>query len=417
MLSKKLSFIFIIIAGEAIFMLPFMIPRLYRPLILDAWNLNNTQIGTAFSVYGLSAMISYLIGGQFADRYHPRVLMSLSLIITALATSFLIISPSYIVLISTYFFYGISTILLMWGALIKVTHTSGADKDRSSAMGILDAGRGLSAALISSLLLFITSTMYQSLDTQSLKVEALNTIYITVILFIIVMACIIWFSLKNFKIQDTLNNNWTIKEAKVILKNPSVWLLGIVILSAYCGYKSIDNYSVYLVDVHGQGIVQSSIFTTIIFWLRPISAFLAGILADKLHAKIKSGRFIILTILLILSAAMQIIMAINIISIFNIIMMTIIISSALAYALRAIYFSIFGDLNIKETLIGTTVGIVSLVGFLPDFFFGIITGHFIDTYPGHTGYTYCFYFTGVILFIGSLASIIIYRVENKTLLK
>jgi len=105
---------------------------------------------------------------------------------------------------------------------------------------------------------------------------------------------------------------------------------------------------------------------------------------------------------------MQIIIASNFISIYNIIIMTIIISSALAYSLRAIYFSIFGDLKIKETLIGTTVGIVSLVGFMPDFFFGIITGHFIDTYPGSTGYTYCFYFTGSILFIGSLASILIY---------
>ncbi len=222
MLSKKLSFIFIIIAGEAIFMLPFMIPRLYRPLILDAWNLNNTQLGTAFSVYGLSAMISYLVGGQFADRYHPRVLMSLSLFVTAISTFYLIISPSYTVLIITYFIYGISTILLMWGALIKVTHTSGADKARSSAMGILDAGRGLSAALISSLLLFITTKTYKILDTHKTKVEALTTIYITVIFFIIVMAFIIWLSLKNFKTKETLSTNWSIKEAVTVLRNPSV---------------------------------------------------------------------------------------------------------------------------------------------------------------------------------------------------
>lgn len=42
--SKRLSLIMAIIAGEAIFMLPFLIPRLYRPLMLDAWNLTNTQI-------------------------------------------------------------------------------------------------------------------------------------------------------------------------------------------------------------------------------------------------------------------------------------------------------------------------------------------------------------------------------------
>ncbi len=59
-------------------MAPFLIPRLYRPLMLEAWGINNTTLGTAFAAYGIVAIISYLIGGPFADKYHPRTLIASS---------------------------------------------------------------------------------------------------------------------------------------------------------------------------------------------------------------------------------------------------------------------------------------------------------------------------------------------------
>src|SRR5258705_254260 len=98
---------------------PFVIPRLYRPLMLEAWGLTNTDFGTAFAAYGIAAMLSYLLGGPLADKYHPRLLISLSLVATALGGISLVLFPSKAHLIATYTFFGVSTILLLWGALIK----------------------------------------------------------------------------------------------------------------------------------------------------------------------------------------------------------------------------------------------------------------------------------------------------------
>jgi MFS family permease len=88
-------------------------------------------------------------------------------------------------------------------------------------------------------------------------------------------------------------------------------------------------------------------------------------------------------------------------------------SAAFAYALRAIYFSVFGDLKIKNYLVGTTVGIVSFVGFLPDVFFGFITGRIIDSYPGELGFKYTFIFTAACLFVGALACYLLYYQVNE----
>ena len=137
MLKRFLPMLVIIIAGEAIFMLPFLIPRLLRPLIIESWGISNTNIGLAFSAYGFSALVSYFIGGPLADKYKPKVLISLSLVLTALGGVALVLNPTPFMFIACYFYFGISTILLMWGALIKVTHLIGGSSRRASAMGFL----------------------------------------------------------------------------------------------------------------------------------------------------------------------------------------------------------------------------------------------------------------------------------------
>jgi MFS family permease len=416
---KWISYLLIIISGEAIFMLPFLIPRLYRPLMIEGWKLSNTDIGAAFSAYGITAMISYFVGGPFADKFHPRWLISLSMLLTAIGGVPLIFWPSGVTFTLVYCFFGMSTILLMWGSLIKVTHLAGGELNRSSAMGILDSGRGLTAALISSLLVLIISSLYSEIDLKTDEHQALQVIYATVIIFNLLIALGIWWSLKDFDANSSRTNDWSMDKTLLVLKNPNVWLLSIIILSSYCGYKSIDNYSIYLVDVQNRTLIESSRFTSIIFWLRPISAILVGIATDKFHHRYQGGRFIVLSLLLLLGSISQFLLAFDLFSQFNLIFYTVLLSASFAYALRAIYFSVFGDLRTSNYLVGTTVGIVSFVGFLPDVFFGLITGHLIDSNPGATGFSYAFTFTALFLLVGSIASALLFLratelAENKS---
>ena len=50
----------LILAGEAVFILPFVLARVFRPTFLDVFDLSNLELGTCFSVYGIVAFISYL---------------------------------------------------------------------------------------------------------------------------------------------------------------------------------------------------------------------------------------------------------------------------------------------------------------------------------------------------------------------
>ena len=70
---QRFGFMFaLIVAGEAIFALPFHIARFFRPTVLEVFNLTPTELGAAQGVYGIVAMVSYFFGGPIADRFPAR---------------------------------------------------------------------------------------------------------------------------------------------------------------------------------------------------------------------------------------------------------------------------------------------------------------------------------------------------------
>ena len=69
----------LILAGEAIYALPFHVTRFFRPTALQVFDLTNTELGTAQAVYGVVAMLSYFSGGPLADRFPARKLLAWSL--------------------------------------------------------------------------------------------------------------------------------------------------------------------------------------------------------------------------------------------------------------------------------------------------------------------------------------------------
>jgi sugar phosphate permease len=147
----------LIIAGEIIFGLPFHTLRFFRASFLETFSLSNTQLGDAFAIYGLMAMLAYFPGGALADRVSPRKLMSISLFATAVGGIYYASIPSYLGIQLLFGYWGITTILLFWAAMIKATRLWGGEHNQGRAFGILDGGRGLVAAITSSIAVIVFS--------------------------------------------------------------------------------------------------------------------------------------------------------------------------------------------------------------------------------------------------------------------
>jgi sugar phosphate permease len=143
MISRAFLMLTLVLAGEIIFALPFHTARFYRPTLLDAFGLSNTQLGDVFAVYSVLAMIAYFPGGALADRFSARSLLTLSLLATGIGGFYMLTYPGFTGMALLCGYWGITTILLFWSALIRATREWGGHDAPGSAFGLLEGGRSI----------------------------------------------------------------------------------------------------------------------------------------------------------------------------------------------------------------------------------------------------------------------------------
>ncbi|MFA9410306.1 MAG: MFS transporter, partial [Deltaproteobacteria bacterium] len=85
----------LIVAGEAVFGLPFHVTRFFRPTVLEVFEFTNTELGAVQAAYGVVAMLAYFPGGLLADRFSARRLLTGSLLCTSLGGFYFASVPGY----------------------------------------------------------------------------------------------------------------------------------------------------------------------------------------------------------------------------------------------------------------------------------------------------------------------------------
>ncbi len=400
-------------AGEMIFGLPFHVVRYFRPTVMDVFGLNNAALGDAMAIYGITAMVSYFPGGVIADRFSARKLMSLSLFATALGGVYLATIPGQLGLSIVFGYWGVTTILLFWSAMIRATREWGGKLAQGRAFGILDGGRGLIAAGVSTVaVFFLASLLPHDLENIShiQRAQALKGVIYFYSLMALFTAILIWFFIPDTKLKNSVSYSRSFERIKKVLKNRLAWLQAIIVVCAYCGYRGLDFYSLYGIEVLGMDEVSSARFMSNAAYLRVIAAIGAGFLADRLSTrKVISGTFMVL----LLSYLMLMFIGPDS-NIKSLIFANVIFTFLAVYALRGVYFALFEEMNISGSLTGTTVGLVSVIGFTPDIFFNSIAGRILDASPGFKGFQNFYMFLGFFALLGLISTIALtYRTGNR----
>ena len=404
--GSVLSITLLILSGELIYLLPYVLPRIFRPTFLEVFNLNNLQLGSLFSVYGIIALLSYVYGGVISDKFQPKKLMSYSLFFTSFGGLVLASYPSYFVLQILYGYWGFTTVFLFWGAMIKATRVWGGTDNQGQAFGFLDGGRGLVAASMGSLGVLIFSVfLINDIELTSLteRKEAFRyVILFSSFMIFLTGLWVLFFMDSNQKDQknNVISSN-SFSNIKTVLKIQSVWLIMIIIISAYVGYRVTDIYSLYASDVMFFNQIEAANVSSLQLYLRPLVCILIAMLADK-SSYIYFIVFGFVTMLIGSTIFAFGIVQLNMNFVFY---LSLIIVATGTYAIRALYFSIMQEGRIPLVLTGTAVGLISVVAYTPDIFAPPIFGYFLDKYPGLLGHQYVFTISVLFSILGLLASI------------
>ena len=398
MLSRFFLMLTLILAGEIAFLLPFSLTRFFRPSLLEAFNISNTQLGDVFAVYGVLAMIAYFPGGALADRFSARSLLTVSLLATGLGGIYMATYPGPTGLAILFGYWGVTTVLLFWAALIRATREWGGDGTQGRAFGILEGGRGVTAALLATAgVALLAITMPD--DVMSVSEEGRRAALRQVILLssgnTLAPAVLTWLVIPAVRhVGDSSRSIF--KAATAVLNRPLVWAQAAVIICAYCGYKGLDNYSLYAVQVLGMDEVAGAKMTTIGTYLRPVAAVAAGLLADRWSAAKTVGLSFAFSVLGYIALATVVPDG----AMLFVIYANLFVSFFAVFALRGVYFALLQENHVPPFLTGAVAGPVSFIGYTPEIFFGPITGRILDANPGAIGFQHYFLFLAAVAALG-----------------
>ena len=365
----------LILAADSIYLLPYM-RKSFQTSMQEVFDVSFTQLGLMNAMFGVLALCAYFAGGWLSDRFSARNLLAASLCATGLGGYYMATIPSYPMLLALHAFWGLTSILTFWGALIKATRLWGGAADQGRTFGILDGGRGVAGA-------FALSTAAWLYSREALVDEGLITvIHFYASLPVVAGLCVLLFVPQDSAHGEDGSRHIARDHLRAITAMPAIWVQALIVLLAYWVYVGTFEFAAYGEQRFDQGKVFGARLGAFKEWLRPVAAVGAGFIADRVRpTRAVAAAFAICACgygalaLLPGNAAWLWALWIQVAAI-----------AIAVFALRGIYFALLQESGVPLAMTGTAVGLVSTIGFLPDIFAYPLAGWFVDSFGAAAGY-------------------------------
>ena len=400
--NRYLVLLVLALGAVAIYFLPYLRWTFYDSLF-EGVGLTNAQFAATLSIYGVTSMIFYAPGGYLADKFSPRKMLSFAFVVAGALGIWYATFPGFIAQMIIYAVWGIVTTAFMWSAMLKVANSLGTGEEQGRMFGLLEGGRGVINVAVA----FIALYFYGKLGET---VAGVAGIIVGTSILCFVAAILAWFIIPD-KVAGAADRI-QVKDIGKVLKIPAVWIIAIVVLSCYSVYIGSTYLTPYMTEILGlSATAAGAIAIAKSYCLQFVAAPVGGAVADKLG----SISFVVACCFVIIVAALAgfaFLPASPSVLIIAIVLM--LLFSAGIFAMRGIYFATLDECQkVPRSLMGTAIGVVSVIGFFPDVYMNAIVGAMMDAYPGAAGYKHVFLIMLGFAVVGLIASVVLNRKIKK----
>ncbi|WP_250674057.1 MFS transporter [Paraclostridium ghonii] len=354
----------------------------YQPAMQSLMGLTSTQAGILMSVYGFCAMILYAPSGIIADKFNHKKLISFSMAITGILGFVMATYPPFYVLIAIQVLWAFTTVLFMWSATIKSVSMLGSREEQGALLGLSEGARGVGCLIAA----FLTLWIFKKFGAEN-NIFSLKAVLMTYGVIMIALAILCWLfvpdgeEFKKEKINTEKSKSLTMSDIIYVLKLKTTWLCSAIIFGVYVVYACLSYTSSYLIDVFGMTMVTATFIGMIRNqFMRTVSPPLAGLVTAKTSLKSPTKILLIAAVINFISLVILFIAPTKQ-SLLIPMIGVVLVSSICVYVSRGMYFATIGEVNTPINITGTTIGVASVIGFLPDAFIYIIIGNWQDTLP------------------------------------
>lgn len=394
---KYLSIFALSTAGGSIYTLPYL-KYVFYDTQLEVMGINNTQSGFLLSMYALGCMLSYIPGGLITDKISPRKAIAASLIGTSVLGFLYAFTFSYTLALGIWFLFALTTAFVFWTSLLKAIGMAGDSSEQARLYGIYYAGNGITAAIVNALAL-------KAFSLGSTPHDSLFNAVAVMSVAILASAILVFVFTKEGKAESSADTSFDFSIVRSLIKNPMLWCFSLIVFSGYAIYTSTSYFTPYLTSVVGISVEESGGFAIIRAYVFYLLAPFGGYLADKVFRS-TSKLFLILFMLLAatIGGVMYLpdTMSTTAISIYTL------LPGAISLMLYGLVFSIVREAGISVSVAGTAIGVASIIGYTPDFFFSAMFGSWLDA-SGNAGYSMIFGFLVSIALLGAITSFVIFK--------
>ncbi len=393
-LRKIISILILGVAGGGIYLIPY-IRYVFYDWQIAAMGITNAQLGFLTTMYTIGNVLLYIPGGIISDKFSTKKSMLISLLSTAVLTGiFALKVDSYGLALVIWLLFAITTTFLFWCSLMKTIRII-AGEDQGFFFGLYYMGNGLTGAFANAMAIRLSDLG----STDTAKFQIVVWVYAAVVA--IAFLLILFFLKADSKGSSTIKGDeFEFKQVGELLKNPTVWIFSLIVFTGYAIYSSTSYFTPYMTDVVGITAEESgylSIIRQFVFYiLSPVSGFIA----DRVVKSTSKWFMFLFTVLAALFVGVMFIPAslgTGLISLYSL------LPGLFGLALYGIVFSIANEARIPAKVMGTAVGIASIIGYAPDFFMATMFGTWLDKF-GSAGYNYIFTFLAVVCVVGLVAS-------------
>lgn len=346
---------------------------------------SNTEIGLIMSTFGITAIILYAPSGVIADKFSHRKMITSAMIITGLLGFVMATYPPLWVMLTIQVAFAITTILMLWSVSIKAASLLGDHREQGKIMGWMEGLRGVG---VMSLAVF---TMWAFSRFAPDDPDSLKTVILIYSVVYILLGILCWFFVSDGISQDAVSGaekkkGFQLSDILSVLRISTTWYCSLIIFGVYTIYAILSYSTNYLTEMYGMSLVAASYMGIVINKIfRAMCGPLGGLITT--YSRIKSPTRVI-QILSVISALtlVALLMTNNNPQSVVIGIGLILLLGFTCYASRGLYFACPGEAKTPTFIMGTTVGICSVIGFLPDVFVYPVVGHWQDTLPAEEAY-------------------------------
>ncbi|MBQ6810183.1 MAG: MFS transporter [Firmicutes bacterium] len=379
----------------------------YYDAFMEAFSVTNTQFGLMSTVALTISCLTYFIGGILADKIHPRMLVTISFIVTGLCNFGLGLFPDYGVTLILYAIMGASTTLTFWGAFLKLTRQFGRTVgSESKSFGAMEGTRSVFAIVAATFAVF----MFSQFDNSVSGLRFVMWMYAALL---IVFGIIAFFAFKPSADDDTANDVINVENPfKLLLqciKDPNIWLVGIMAMGGYTVGSVIGSYLGTLgTSAFGLTVAAAAYVGLMNQWCKPVGNFSVGFFGDKFGP---SKVILMLNIFLTAIALLFVFLPKN--STMTVIFLVVIaIEITITGAFRGQMYAPMRECRVPMNLSGSAIGFYATLIYATDAVLPPLIGTWLDNLPMEIAWRNIFLLLVAFGVVGILASVI-FRIRNK----